>query len=306
MKNILRLALAICLFACLFAPMDTVSASAESEIHLLFDIPFGLSKAEVLTMVEEKSGLVLEDSTNFVENAWSVGSKALNGLEMLSMPVSELYFSSNMFGCDGNGTYIAGLVFFSNANAAQVAPAFDELASLYGKATNLSFQALSGALDIDNLMKDYKAPVKNNKFNTKALEKVLKKNDYASFTARFDNIEFGFVQNCPGNAYIYAQYQQADELLPVAEAVPQEIQPMQTQTVLEVGEWTCPEHIAPGEYRVMPLDGAAINVTRPGRSSVIEYLDAKKGDAIGRLVLKSGDSLEISFGTMIFKDYVAQ
>ena len=69
---------------------------------------------------------------------------------------------------------------------------------------------------------------------------------------------------------------------------------------LSAGEWDCPAHIAAGEYVVTPIDQAGISVWRESDLVANEYLVAKDGDEIGRLVLKSGDSIKINGGKMEF------
>lgn len=71
-------------------------------------------------------------------------------------------------------------------------------------------------------------------------------------------------------------------------------------STLSPGEYACPAHIAAGEYRVIPQEIAHIAVYRDGSLKTNEALIANEGDEIGRLVLKSGDSLEISGGNLDF------
>lgn len=75
------------------------------------------------------------------------------------------------------------------------------------------------------------------------------------------------------------------------------------EPTLTSGQWTCPEHIAAGEYKVLPIKSALVTVTR-GESLVIsEYLNADDGDEIGRLVLEAGDSIQITGGKLSFEPF---
>ena len=69
---------------------------------------------------------------------------------------------------------------------------------------------------------------------------------------------------------------------------------------LSSGQWTCPEHLAAGEYKVTANKVSNLFVYRVGSLIVNEVLDPADDDEIGRLVLKDGDRLEISGGKLQF------
>lgn len=70
---------------------------------------------------------------------------------------------------------------------------------------------------------------------------------------------------------------------------------------LSSGEYDCPAHIAAGEYKVTPTKSATLTVYRNGDLKTVEYLSTTDEDEIGRLVLQSGDKLEISGGKLVFE-----
>ena len=74
-------------------------------------------------------------------------------------------------------------------------------------------------------------------------------------------------------------------------------------TTLSIGEWECPDHIPAGEYIVTPIKSAGIEVYRNGELKVCEYLSTDDNDEIGRLVLISGDTLEIQYGKLQFTPF---
>lgn len=79
--------------------------------------------------------------------------------------------------------------------------------------------------------------------------------------------------------------------------------PVSGVVTLSAGEWLCPDHIPAGEYVVTPVDQAGIRVRRGSDPVASEYLVAKDGDEIGRLVLKSGDSIKINGGKLQFAPF---
>lgn len=75
-----------------------------------------------------------------------------------------------------------------------------------------------------------------------------------------------------------------------------EAQPETATITLSVGTYEAPSHIPVGEYKVTPQKLGVLHIYRNEKLVTIEILDPADNDEIGRLVIQSGDTLEVKSG----------
>ncbi len=307
MKKLIALFLIVLIFFC-------SSASAE-ELIPFYNIPYEVEPNNIIELFQNNLGVEIEGSSEFFSSVDHESSEAL--LFGAQIDKYYVYFSkSNSLEyfqviLKGNNPEeytraIPGDEFFPLSK--------DAFLTVYTTLSNLYGDMLSTILmrndSFEEIQYTYTGEF-DTEFWTSIAEQCLLF-DTIDIIIYCQNLKLGF-QVFSADEYIgikYSKWSSAwldfhGEICDTSsiKIFPEYILSKKASITLSIGEWECPAHIPAGEYVVTPIKSASIEVYRDGDLKVCEYLSTDDNDEIGRLALKSGDTIEIQYGKLEFAPF---
>ena len=306
----------------IIAIIITLIACAEEEIqglHCLFDIPMGITEDEFFTQASNTIDFPLEKSPIYKSrmsyqyiSSFSEQPYTIAGFQVESVVV-DFYDRLDTKSTDKNGInsgiYQGMHITITPPKKAEFSAGIRDFLNIV-RAFETYFNDSSEIYVLTNTGWLHIPRLPNGAFDEPYINQMLSAEGILGISGDISNIVIASyepkIEIC-GSTPLSIEFDSIGitqyDFIRFADNVPKTTVSIPGTTTRSIGEWECPAHIPAGEYIVTPIKSASIDVYRGGKLILAEFLSTRDNDEIGRLVLKSGDTIQIGSGKLEFRPF---